>query len=285
MTLAALQTFLAVVETGALNKAAERLNVTQSTISARLDALEETLGQPLLVRSRRGAQLTRAGFAFRPHAELLVRGWAQARQAVGLPKGFLGRFSFACAFDLWASAGKPWLEAVRAAHPSLAYEAWPAGSAEIKAWLSTGLSDAALTLEPVAGPGLASREVARERLVQVDAQPRRAEPWRPDYLYVDLGSEFRRAHSRAWPADATPALTFAAAEWALAHLLRAGGSAYLPWGLVAAHLETGALHLVAEAPEFVRGLHLAWRETSAVSFPWIDGKDFWREINGLEVVG
>ena len=70
MNIAALQTFLAVVQIGNLNKAAEQLNVTQSTVTTRLDTLEETLGQRLLVRSRRGAELTKAGFVFLRHAEV-----------------------------------------------------------------------------------------------------------------------------------------------------------------------------------------------------------------------
>ena len=45
-------------------------------------------GQTLLLRSRRGAQLTKAGFAFQRHAELMVQSWEQGRKAVGLPKGF-----------------------------------------------------------------------------------------------------------------------------------------------------------------------------------------------------
>jgi DNA-binding transcriptional LysR family regulator len=89
MNLAALETFLAVVDAGNLNKAAERLNVTQSTVTARLDALDDALddalGQKLLVRSRKGAQLTKAGFAFQRHAELIVRTWEQGQKAVGLP--------------------------------------------------------------------------------------------------------------------------------------------------------------------------------------------------------
>ena len=80
MNIAAFQTFLAVVETGNLSKAAEQLHVTQSTVTTRLDVLEETLGQKLLVRSRRGAELTKAGFAFQRHAELMVQAWEQARK-------------------------------------------------------------------------------------------------------------------------------------------------------------------------------------------------------------
>ena len=114
MNLSALKTFLTVVALGNLNKAAERLNVTQSTVTARLDTLEEALGQRLLVRSRRGAALTKAGFAFQRHAELAVQSWEQALKAVGLPKGFSGIFSFACQGDLWDGAGAAWLEATAA---------------------------------------------------------------------------------------------------------------------------------------------------------------------------
>ena len=62
MNIVVLKTFLAVVQTGNLNKAAELINVTQSTVTARLDALDSELGQALLVRSRKGTQLTKAGF-------------------------------------------------------------------------------------------------------------------------------------------------------------------------------------------------------------------------------
>ena len=61
MNLAGLQTFLAIVETGNLVRAAERLHVTQSTVTSRLDTIEDALGQRLLVRSRKGAELTKAG--------------------------------------------------------------------------------------------------------------------------------------------------------------------------------------------------------------------------------
>jgi DNA-binding transcriptional LysR family regulator len=42
-----LQTFLAVSETGGFTLAAERLNSTQSTVSAQINGLEEQVGQIL----------------------------------------------------------------------------------------------------------------------------------------------------------------------------------------------------------------------------------------------
>lgn len=172
MNITAVQTFLAVIRTGNLNRAAEQLNVTQSTVTARLDALESALRQRLLMRSRRGAQLTKAGFAFHRHAELMVRSWEQGRKAVGLPKGFTGILSLACQFDLWDGAGSDWLRSVRTAEPDLALEAWPGSLGEILQWLASGLVDAAIALEPLAGPDLASGEAAVEQLVHVST-PRR----------------------------------------------------------------------------------------------------------------
>jgi DNA-binding transcriptional LysR family regulator len=279
MNLSAVRTFLDVVETGNLNKAAERLNVTPSTVSARLDSLEETLGQALLVRSRRGARMTLAGYAFRPHAELLLRGWEQARAAVGLPKGFSSRFSFACQFDLWDGAGEPWLTAVRAANPDLAYEVWPAAISEIKSWLASGLSDVAITTEPVTGQGVATREFARQALVQVSTVPRAARQWDSGNVFVDLGSDFRRQHSLAWSTDETAAMSFAASNWALEYLREKGGSAYLPRSLVDGDLVAGTLHLVEGSPTFERPLFLAWRDASIALYDWIDDPGYWTGID------
>ena len=48
MTLSELRTFLAIVETGSLVRASRVLNVTQSTVTARLKSLEAELGQTLI---------------------------------------------------------------------------------------------------------------------------------------------------------------------------------------------------------------------------------------------
>lgn len=270
MNLAYLRTFLAVVRTGNLNRAAEHLNVTQSTVTARLDSLDETLGHKLLIRSRRGAQLTKAGFAFQRHAEVMVQTWEQGVRAVGLPSGYSGIFSLACHGDTWEAAGSRWLERVREERPDLALEAWPGDPGDIERWLAGGLVDVALTPAPMAGPGLASREVARDRLVQVSTVSRGVRRWDAAYIYVDLGPEFRRQHSLAWRSGETAHTTFGSSRWALDHLLEKGGSAYLPWRLTEALVDAGRLHPVSGAPEFERGLYLIWREESLRAYPWIE---------------
>ena len=68
MELRQLEYFLAVVEEANFTRAAERVHVSQSGVSAQIRQLERELGQPLLDRSRRTVRLTAAGEAALPYA-------------------------------------------------------------------------------------------------------------------------------------------------------------------------------------------------------------------------
>jgi molybdenum-dependent DNA-binding transcriptional regulator ModE len=66
------RTFLAITAYGSFLEAARQLHLTQSTVSARIQRLEEELGTRLFVRNRSGASLTQAGRRFLEHAKRLV---------------------------------------------------------------------------------------------------------------------------------------------------------------------------------------------------------------------
>ena len=85
MHLVALKTLLAIIETGSLIKAAERLNVTQSTVTARLQSLESSLGQKLVQRNKNGASLTASGLKLKRYAEVILELWRQAEAETALP--------------------------------------------------------------------------------------------------------------------------------------------------------------------------------------------------------
>ena len=53
------RTFVEIVKTRSFVRAAERLNVSQTAVSARIRALEEQLGQSLFIRNKNGASLRR----------------------------------------------------------------------------------------------------------------------------------------------------------------------------------------------------------------------------------
>ncbi len=67
------RTFLTVITSGSFNAASQRLHVTQSTVSTRIQRLESALGVELFIRDKAGTVLTPAGRQFQRHAALLTR--------------------------------------------------------------------------------------------------------------------------------------------------------------------------------------------------------------------
>ena len=61
LDLTALRSFVTVLETGGVTRAAHQLHLTQSAVSMQLKRLEEALGQPLLDRAGRGVAPTAQG--------------------------------------------------------------------------------------------------------------------------------------------------------------------------------------------------------------------------------
>ena len=114
------RTFLAIVETGSFLRAAERLHVTQTAVSARVKALEELLGRKLFVRNKSGATLTPAGVRFRRSASTLVQVWERARQQVGMPPGRRAVLTVGCEISLWDPLLLNWLLFMRTSAPHFA---------------------------------------------------------------------------------------------------------------------------------------------------------------------
>ncbi len=72
MDLSQLKVFLAVAKEQSFSRAAEKLYRTQPAVSIVIRKLEESVGQPLLVRGARQVKLTDAGVLLRDYAERLV---------------------------------------------------------------------------------------------------------------------------------------------------------------------------------------------------------------------
>jgi DNA-binding transcriptional LysR family regulator len=91
MELRQLEYFVAVAEVANFTRAAERVHISQSGISAQVRQLERELGQTLLDRSGRTVRLTEVGAAVLPYAQAALDAVANARWAVeqlaGLVRG------------------------------------------------------------------------------------------------------------------------------------------------------------------------------------------------------
>src|ERR1700756_3323405 len=89
MELRQLATFVAVAEEGSFTRAADRLHVVQSAVSAGVRNLEKELGAMLFDPSPHSVKLTDAGRALLPEARATLAAAQAARDAVDEARGGL----------------------------------------------------------------------------------------------------------------------------------------------------------------------------------------------------
>lgn len=82
-----LRSFIAIADAGSFTQAAERLNMTQSTISQQLARLEDAVGQSLVDRDTRPIQPTAAGERLLGYARRILALQHEAETALGDPAG------------------------------------------------------------------------------------------------------------------------------------------------------------------------------------------------------
>ena len=261
-----LEAFLEIARSGSFLKSAERLHITQSTISARIKTLEEQLGQPLFVRRRDGAVLTPQGHQLIDYAKTAVSAWDQARQQLSLPDQLESILSIGVQTDLWESLMLPWLDEFKTEQPDVGFSLRVEYSETLLEEVMQGRLDFALTYPGSEAVGLQSEMLYAEELMLVSSYERPASnEWREDYVFVDWGPEYQRAHGKAYPGLRTPAITVGSYRLALDYIARYGGCAFVPRNAVSGFIEQGDLFEVMGAPRFKRPVHLVQSDISAQS--------------------
>jgi DNA-binding transcriptional LysR family regulator len=141
-----LEHFLAVVEEGSFSRAAARVFLVQSSLSASLLALERGLGTELFIRGRRGAELTDAGRAFLEPARAVLEGAERARDAVAEVKGLLrGTVRIASVFVPRSIDIVETIRRFREEHPDVEVRVLPADPKSMVELVADGQVDFAIT--------------------------------------------------------------------------------------------------------------------------------------------
>ncbi|MDB6142865.1 MAG: putative LysR-family regulatory protein [Pseudomonas sp.] len=118
--LAAMETFVYVVETGSFSAAARRLKVGQPAVSKAIAQLEERLGVRLLLRSTRGLTPTEAGAAFFERAKRAIEEANEADMAArGAGSGLTGTLRVCAAVTFARLHILPHLGGFLELHPDL----------------------------------------------------------------------------------------------------------------------------------------------------------------------
>ena len=239
------RTFLEIVRTGSFMAAADRLHITQTTVTARVQNLEGQLGCRLFVRNRSGATLTDHGERFASHASQLVQTWEAARRELPLPQGAESVLTLGAEISLWNPLLLNWLSALRDVLPDVALRIEVGEPRSLHERLEQGVLEAVLVHQPDYWPCMQVEQLLEEKLILVRT-PHTAEP----YVYVEWGAHFRQQHDAALPEKARAGLTMDLGPLAIQYLVANGGSGYFRTRVAQPYLENGALIREADAPEF-----------------------------------
>jgi len=261
MDITLLKTFLEVAATGSFVASADRLFVTQSAVSLRIQRLEDSLGKPLFIRSRAGAEMTNAGREFEKYALSMIRIWEEARQQIAIPDGYTHSLTIGAQYSLWPRLGFRWVDALQTQMPDLNVRAELGMPDRLTRFLVEGIMQVGLLYMPQLRPGLVAEKVLDEELVMVATWPDAdIDNLHDDYVFVDWGPEFVMAHAQSLPELTNPGLTLSLGALAAEYVLNRRAAAYLPARYIKRYLDTGQMHLVPDAPRVPYPVWAVWRE-------------------------
>ena len=141
-----LRAFIMVAETGHLARAADRLNVSKSSLSANIQRLEGLLGVSLFERHTRGCKLSTAGQAMLDSAHRMVQEWSRIETgAADFQKFRRGRLSVAAPADQCAFLLPPLLRDFQTEHPEVRVELHDVAEQEVHELVRTGFADLGVT--------------------------------------------------------------------------------------------------------------------------------------------
>ncbi|MEZ5685571.1 MAG: LysR family transcriptional regulator [Paracoccaceae bacterium] len=260
MDLTLIRTFVEVAACGSLQAASERLLVTQSAVSLRIQRLEDQLGKPLFHRSKLGTELTPSGREFEQYAHSLLRLWEEARQQVALPEGFTESLVIGAQYSLWPRLGFRIIDRLHETQPQLSIRGELGMADRLTRMMIEGSLQMGLFYTPQLRPGLLAEKIMEEELVLVASWPDPRLPLDENYVLVDWGPEFIRAHGVEFPEFRFSGVTLALGAMAADFIRRRRGAGYLPARYVKRYIDDGQLHLVPDAPAFPYPVWLVWRD-------------------------
>lgn len=223
-----IETFLDLCETKSFHRTAERLGVTQSTVSGRIRALEGALDRRLFTRGRAGTELTTEGLAFAPHARGLRVGWAEALAAARQAGDSALTLRIGLQNDLAANHVGDWVRAFRAAFPGVTFYVEPDYSASMCAEVAGGSLDLAMLYTPKPLPDLHFETVGEIVYRMVSTETDRLSGVRADrYVLPNFSPAFAQTHAILHPGLATAQVGSGQSAAVAGLLLALGGASYV----------------------------------------------------------
>ena len=163
MNIKQLETFLAIVRFGSFAAAADRLHATPSTISARIQELEQDLGATLFDRSQRRAPLTPKGRELLVYAERATAAFDEIRVRVGGGESMSGLVRLGVAEMIAVTWLPSLVELIHSRYPTLILELSVLLTADLLQGVANGSLDVALLPGIAFDPTLSAKPLGKVR--------------------------------------------------------------------------------------------------------------------------
>ncbi|MDX3925006.1 MAG: LysR family transcriptional regulator [Shinella sp.] len=258
MQIELIETYLDLMETRSFNRTAERLNITQSTVSHRIKALEARFNRKLFTRNKGGTVPTASGLRFLDHARAMQHQWHEAARAVENAGAYERSMRLGIQHDIAEIFAGRWLAAIRTELRSTSIYMEADYSGQMNRDLAAGDLDLAILYTPHYLPDLHYERIGDLAYRLVSTETRTTADLRAEtYIQAVYSPAFDRAHRLAF-AHLSAAPVASGQNGAIAGLLRTlGGAAYVAEATARAMTDAGIVHLVEDAPAIQQAVYAA----------------------------
>ncbi|WP_105382834.1 LysR family transcriptional regulator [Neorhizobium alkalisoli] len=253
-----IETFLDLMETRSFNRTAERLNITQSTVSHRVNALETTFRRKLFVRGKGGTVPTVAGMRLLDHAKALQQQWHEATRAVEAAGAYERAMRIGIQHDVAEMIAGRFLKAVREELQGTSIYLEADYSNQMNRDLGAGDLDLAVLYTPHHLPDLHYERLGEVSYILVSTQAATlSEIRQQDYIYANYSPAFDRVHRLALPQFSGSSLSTGRNLMVAELVTRLGGAAYVTRATAEELEKKKVAKIVSDAPVIAQTAYVA----------------------------
>lgn len=258
MQIELIETFLDLVESRSFHRTADKLGITQSTVSARLKALEQSLEARLFERSRSGTELTTEGKRFEPHARFLRHEWNEAKRRITQPTGAGHLARLGIQNDLAAVYLGLWVAGFRQQFPQTGFYIEPDYSNQMCADLLAGTLDLAVMFSPKPHPDLHFQSVGDVEYIMVSTKTDQLAQVRPEeFIFAHFSPAFEAMHAQVTPELTAAPISVGQSGSVVSLILSMGGSGYVLAPSAQELIDAGRVRAVQDAPPMRQPVYAA----------------------------
>jgi len=251
------RTFLEVISSGSFVETANRLHLTQTAVTARINNLERKLDCRLFTRNRAGARLTPDGERFAKYATSLVQTWDEARVQMQLPGTTNRQLRIGSEISLWNPVLVKWSGWLQENIDHLALHLDVADRDSLVEKLGTQTLDIILVHRPNYYSGFIVEQLLEEKLIHVRSTKKPGPA-----IFVDWGEEFRAQYEAILPGPTQAMHRINHGPLALRLILQSGGNGYFRTRVAKPYIEQGLLEKIPDTPEFSYPVYAVYRKNS-----------------------